>query len=202
VTSVTDIQRLTIPAREGRAFRVPRGGTARIIDLEGGQVADVFAFFADDLAEHHSAQHTRAYNDRLFPAPGQPFVSNRRRPLMTIESDDSPAVHDMLIAACDPERFEQLGVEGHHNSCAENLVLAMRAIGLEAPLVPQSINLFMNIPVAADGSLRWEAAPTEPGASVTFRALEELVMVVSACPQDIVAINHRKPTSIGVEIGA
>jgi uncharacterized protein YcgI (DUF1989 family) len=58
----------------------------------------------------------------------------------------------------------------------------------------------MNIPVAADGSLDWEPAPTEAGASVTFRALEDLVMVVSACPQDIVPINHCNPTAIGVEV--
>lgn len=194
-------QTITVPAREGRAFRVPKGGTARIIDLEGGQVADLFAFMDADVSEHHSAQHTRAVNDRLFPRQGEPFVSNRRRAMMVVEADDTPGIHDMLIAACDPYRYQQLGVEGHHNSCAQNLVDALEELGLETAVIPQSINLFMQIPVAPDGDLAWDPAPTEAGASITFRALEDLVMVVSACPQDIVPINHCDPTSIGVELG-
>jgi uncharacterized protein len=199
---VTELQTFTVPARDGRAFLVPKGGSARIIDLEGGQVADVFAFLERDTSEYHSAQHTRAVNDRLFPRRGEPFVSNRRRPLMTIEVDETPGVHDMLIAACDPERYQQLGVEEWHASCAENLKEALRDIGYPTTVVPQSINLFMNIPVGRDGSLEWDPAPTAPGAAVTFRALEEIVMVVSACPQDIVPINHCNPTSIGVEVRA
>jgi uncharacterized protein len=198
--TVTQLQTFTVPAREGRAFRVPKGGSARVIDLEGGQVADVFAFLERDTSEYHSAQHTRAFNDRLFPRPGEPFVSNRRRPLMTIEADDTPGVHDMLIAACDAERFHQLGIEEWHASCAENLMTALRDMGYSTTVVPQSINLFMNIPVGPDGSLDWDPAPTGPGASVTFRAVEDIVMVVSACPQDIVPINHCNPTSIGVEV--
>jgi uncharacterized protein YcgI (DUF1989 family) len=198
--TLTQLQTFTVPAREGCAFVVPKGGSARIIDLEGGQVADVFAFLERDTSEHHSAQHTRAVNDRLFPRRGEPFVSNRRRPLMTIEADETPGVHDMLIAACDADRYRQLGIEEWHASCAENLVTALGDLGYSTAVVPQSINLFMNIPVGRDGSLAWEPAPTEPGAAVTFRALEEIVMVVSACPQDIVPINHCNPTSIGVEV--
>jgi uncharacterized protein YcgI (DUF1989 family) len=200
--TATHLETFTVPAREGRAFRVRKGGSARIIDREGGQVADVFAFLERDPSEHHSAQHTRAVNDRLFPLPGEPFVSNRRRPLLTIEADDTPGVHDMLIAACDPERYQQLGVEEWHASCAENLLTALREAGYSTAVVPQPINIFMNIPVGPDGALGWEPAPTRPGASVTFRALEDVVMVVSACPQDIVPINHCNPTSIGVEVRA
>lgn len=199
---MTTIQSMTVTAREGLAFRVPKGSFAKIVDVEGGQVADVFAFVDGDPSEHHSAQHTRAITDRLFPRVGESFYSNRRRPLMTLEADDSPGVHDMLIAACDPHRYRLLGVEGHHHSCAENLHTALAALDVEVPFVPQSINLFMAIPVAPDGTLAWDPAPTAPGASVTFRALEDLVMAVSACPQDVVQINHGSPTAIGVEVGA
>ena len=76
----------------------------------------------------------------------------------------------MLCAACDPARFTGLGVEGWHASCQENLLTAMRGEGVEAPEVPQPINLFMNIPVGAGGELGWEPAPTRAGDSVTLRA--------------------------------
>jgi uncharacterized protein len=191
---------IEIPAREGRALRVPAGRSVRIIDSEGGQVGDVFAFFAGDLSEYASAAHTRASVSRLFPRPGEHFVTNRRRRILCFVEDASPGVHDMLCAACDPERYEGLGVEGWHASCEENLRGAMRDLGHEQIEVPQPINLFMNIPVAADGSLGWEPAPTGPGGYVVMRAEMDCIVVVSACPQDIVPINHNNPTRLQMEL--
>jgi uncharacterized protein len=189
-----------IPAREGRAVNVPAGGLFRVVDVEGRQVADMFAFNADDVREHHSAMHTRAAVDRLFPRVGESFHTNLRRPILELVSDDSPAVHDMLIAPCDPERYVGLGVDGWHASCRENLEVAMRGLGHEQPCIPQSINLFMNIPLGEGGSLGWEPAPTAAGDSITFRAAMDAIVVVSACPQDIVPINDRNPTTVAVEL--
>jgi uncharacterized protein len=191
---------IDVPAREGRGVRVAAGQRFRVVDVDGGQVADTFAFRADDVAEYHSAEHTRAYVSRLFPRLGEPFVTNRRRPILVLEEDASPGVHDMLCAACDPERYAGLGVEGWHASCQENLRSAMAVLGFEHVEVPQPINLFMNIPVRAGGELGWEPAPTRPGDSVTLRAEMDCVVVVSACPQDIVPINHNRPTPIAIEL--
>jgi uncharacterized protein YcgI (DUF1989 family) len=193
-------ERIYVPAREGRAVRVDRGASFRIVDVEGAQVADLFAFCADDVSEYASAEHTRVHVDRLFPRVGEHFVTNRRRPILLFAADDSPGVHDMLCAACDPTRYAGLGVEGWHASCQENLQKAMAELGYERVEVPQSINLFMNIPVGEDGSLGWQPAPTSPGASVTFRAELESFVVVSACPQDIVPINAGEPTPLEIEL--
>lgn len=193
-------QTIQVPAREGRAVTVPAGGLFRVLDVEGRQVADMFAFNAEDASEHHSAMHTRAAVDRLFPRPGESFYTNRRRPILELVSDDSPAVHDMLIAPCDPERYEGLGVQGWHASCRENLEIAMREQGREHICVPASMNLFMNIPLEADGTLGWEPAPTAAGDSITFRAAMDAIVVVSACPQDIVPINDRNPTAVAIEL--
>ncbi len=189
-----------VPAREGRAVRIPAGGSIRVTDVEGTQVADLFAFSVEDPAEHLSAQHTRAALDRLFPLVGEPFFTNRRRPILVLERDDSPGVHDMLIAACDPSRYAGLGVEGWHASCEENLQRAMTGVGVTDVVVPQSVNLFMNIPLAADGTLGWEPAPTRAGNSVTLRAAIDCFVAVSACPQDIVPINGGDPTPVRVEV--
>jgi uncharacterized protein len=190
-----------VPAREGRAVRVDAGARFRIVDPEGGQVADTWAFVTDDPGEFHSSQHTRVYNSRLFPAPGEHFVTNTRRPILLLEEDATPGIHDMLCAACDPERYRGLGVEGWHASCQENLQSALRSIGVEPPrFAPQPINLFMNTPAQADGTIAWLPAPTRPGDSVTMRAELDVVLVVSACPQDIVAINDRNPGPIEIEL--
>jgi len=191
---------IDVPAREGRGVRVAAGQSFRVIDVEGGQVADTFAFVADDISEYHSAEHTRVHVNRLFPRPGEHFVTNHRRPILLLESDDTPGIHDMLCAACDPERYTGLGVEGWHASCQENLQRAMADLGFDRVDVPQPINLFMNIPVLADGELGWEPAPTVAGDSVTLRAEIDCLVVVSACPQDIVPINGNHPTRIAIEL--
>jgi uncharacterized protein len=190
---------IVVPAREGRAVEVSAGGRFRVVDVEGGQVVDLFAFVSDDVSEYASAEHTRIWVDRLFPKPGQPFVTNRRRPILEFEEDHSPGIHDMLCAACDTIRYQLLGAE-HHASCAANLQQAMAALGHDRIEIPQPINLFMNVRVEPDWSLTWGPAPTKPGDFVVFRAALDSIVVVSACPQDLNEINHYRPTSIGIEV--
>jgi uncharacterized protein YcgI (DUF1989 family) len=137
---------------------------------------------------------------RLFPRVGEQFVTNRRRPILTLEADDSPGVHDMLCAACDRARYALLGAEGWHASCQENLQRAMADLGHEQVEIPQPINLFMNIPVGADGSIAFEPALTRAGDSVTLRAELDCIVAVSACPQDMVGINTGAPGPIVLEM--
>ncbi|GLZ02640.1 hypothetical protein Acsp03_01070 [Actinomadura sp. NBRC 104412] len=192
-----------VPAREGRAVRVAAGGLFSVVSLEDRQVGDLWAFNAHDPAEQHSASHTRAATDRLFPKVGEQFVTDRRRPILTLLADTSPGWHDMLIAACDPARYAGLGAAGHA-SCAANLRAALDELGLPAPAgaVPQPINVFMRIPVAPDGSLSWLPAETRPGDKITFRAEMDCVIVLSACPQDLVGINASRPTPLAIDLPA
>ncbi len=192
-------QRVVVPAREGRAVDVHAGERVRIVDLEGGQVADLFAF-ALEGDEYLSAQHTRSVNSSVFPGVGDSFITNRRRPILRLVSDDTPGQHDMLIAACDPERYALLGCEGHHASCEENLLQAMATRGRPLAFVPQSVNLFMSIPIGSDGTLEWLPAPTAAGDSITFEAVIDCIVVVSACPQDVVAINHQQPGPVAIDV--
>jgi uncharacterized protein YcgI (DUF1989 family) len=193
-------EQIHIPAREGRAFRVPAGGSFRVIDPEGEQVADLFCFVAGDVAEYLSAEHTRVALGRLFPRVGEAWVTNRRRPILSFVADDSPGVHDMLCAACSPSRYVQLGVAEWHASCEENLQQAMAGLGYDAIEIPQPVNIFEANPVGADGSLGIDPAPTSPGDAVTLRAELDAIVVVTACPQDITPLCGGSPTSIDVEL--
>jgi uncharacterized protein YcgI (DUF1989 family) len=76
----------------------------------------------------------------------------------------------------------------------------MAGLGHANVAVPQPINLFMDIPVAADGTLGWRPAPTRPGDSVTVRAEMDVLVVLSACPQDLNPINGPGPTALAMEV--
>ncbi|MBO0847958.1 MAG: urea carboxylase-associated family protein [Pseudonocardia sp.] len=192
-------ERVWVPAGEGRAVRVRARARVRVVDPQGGQVGDLFAFNAADPSEHHSAGHTRAHTSRLFPAVGEQFVTNRRRPILTLLTDDSPGHHDMLIPACDSARYAALGASDHA-SCVANLCTALGEVGLTMVEPPQPINVFMDIPVAPDGRLRWLPAPTGPGDSITFRAEMDCVLVLSACPQDLAGINAGEVSPLALDL--
>jgi uncharacterized protein YcgI (DUF1989 family) len=196
------MRRVLVPARQARAVRLTVGERVRVVDLEGRQVADVFCFAADDPAEHLSASHTRAQVGRMFPAIGESFVTNLRRPILTLAEDTSPGAHDMLIAACDPARYRAHGIAGWHASCAENLHQALGELGMRTEVVPQPINVFMRISIDESGDLEWLPALTRPEDSLTFEAAMDIVLVVSACPQDVVGINGDEPTALALDLPA
>jgi uncharacterized protein YcgI (DUF1989 family) len=193
--------RVVVPAGAGRAICARRGEQVRVIDVEGGQVGDLFAFAAEDPREHLSASHTRTSTGRLFPLIGEHFVTTNRRPILRLVADTSPGIHDMLIAACDPARYRALGVDGHA-SCEDNLRKALAQCGLAVDDVPQPVNLFMNIPIGNNGDLSWLPAVSRPGDAVTFEAAIDCVVVVSACPMDLNSINGERLTPLAVEVTA
>ncbi|NED97901.1 urea carboxylase-associated family protein [Phytoactinopolyspora alkaliphila] len=200
MTSNALINQIEVPARQARVVELAAGESARIVDVEGGQVGDVFAFNRHDPSEYLSAAHTRGHLSKLFPEPGEQFVTNQRRAILALVADDSPGRHDMLIPACDPARYRALGVKGWHASCAQNLQEALASVGVDIETVPQPVNVFMDIPVSDAGNLAWMPASTRPGDSVTFRSELDCLLVVSACPQDLVDINGGVPKPLGIEV--
>jgi uncharacterized protein len=178
-----------IPARHGRAVQVARGGAIEVINTHGTQVVDFWALCLPDTSEHLSMEHTRTAIGRLIPRVGDTLVSNVRQPLLTVIADTSPGVHDTLLASCDRERYRQLGFEGWHDNCRDNFEAALQNLGLSPPPLPAPLNLFMNVPWTTGGSLRFEPPASRPGDLVRFRAETDLVVIMSACPQDLTPVN-------------
>ena len=180
---------VTIPGAEARAFRLAQGESIRIVNLEGSQVVDAWAFNADDIGEFLSNEHTRSCLEKLIPGVGDALYSNQRRPIIRIVGDTSPGVHDLLLSACDIERYRLLGVTEYHRNCADNLREALAGISLTPPDVPSPFNIFENVSIAPDGSLAIEPPPVKAGDTITLRAELDLVLVLSCCPMDIALTN-------------
>ena len=134
--------------------------------------------------------------------------------MLTMTEDTTPGIHDTLFAACDPRRYELLGVQGYHASCAENLVKGLSRHGDVVDLGtlggkefngthPGPLNLFMNIEVekVSEGGGMKAAPPTaEPGSYVVLRAEMDVVVVMSACPMDIVPVNGEGEKGVEWEV--
>lgn len=157
-----------------------------------------------------SMAHTRSSSLHLRPKVNDVLVSNLREPMLTVVEDTSPGIHDTLVAACDPYRYRQLGVDHweEHGSCSENLVLALKELNERAGLkgakgigadvtinnVPAPLNLFMNIPWDDEGDIGFKAPKSKEGDYIRLKAERDVVVVMSACPQDVLEINNKKPT--------
>ena len=182
---------VTIPARSGKAARVSAGQRIKVVNTAGTQVVDAWAFNALDLTEWMSMEASRASFLKLAASVGDTFVTNQRRPILTLIEDTSGCAHDTLIAPCDRWRYGLLGVQGYHDNCKDNLNAALANLGVVIRATPGSLNLFMNIPWTPDGRLAWGEPVSSPGSYVVFRAEMDLVIALSACPQDILPINGK-----------
>ena len=180
---------ITIPARRGKAARLNKGQSIRVINTYGEQVVDTWAFVADDLYEFMSMEHWRPTVQRIIPEVGDALVTNKRRPILTLTEDTSSGIHDTLMAACDSYRYGLLGCTEYHDNCTDNLFAGMRQLGLTPPEVPSPLNLFMNIPVIDGRRLDFRPPENKPGDYVTLRAEMDCEVAFSACPQDILPIN-------------
>ncbi len=191
-----------IPARYGRAVAVVAGQVLDIINTHGTQAIDAWAFAREEPGEFMSMAHTRSVNSRVFPRIGQAFVSIRRRPMLRLLADTSPGVHDTLLCACNRAIYAELGCTDYHRNCEDNLHEALAAAGVPAAFTPAPLNLFMNVRVAPDGALIRGVPASRPGDKIVFRAEMDLLVVLSACPQDITPINgdERTPRDVQMRI--
>lgn len=178
-----------VPARTARALRMKAGEIIQIINASGSQVVDTWALCLPDLGEYLSVEHTRAMLSRLVPRAGDQLYSNRREAVLTLIRDTSPGIHDGLIPACDEARYRLLGAQGYHANCHDNFLTAIREAGFESPTVPNPLNLFMHIPWTNDGELTYAPPASAAGDYVLLRAERDLLLIMSACPQDMVPVN-------------
>ncbi len=196
--------RYRIPPRCGVAVRLAAGQVLEVENTHGTQVCDFWAYLAADMGQFLSMSHCRTWLQSVFPKTGDTLVTNRRQPLFEIESDTSPGVHDTVMSCCDWPRYQLLGCTEYHDNCADNLRMALGAIGLAPPLIPDPFNLWMNIPITPEGRTSFEPTVSSPEDIIGLRALEDCIAVMSACPQDKNPINGRDavPTELHFTVKA
>lgn len=170
-----------IPPRSGVAFRLMKGETLCVIDPLGGQVSDFLAFMADDVREVVSNGRTFDYEETIRLTTGNRLWSNRSNAMIEI-GEDSVGLHDFLLTPCSEATFRHFYADKPvHRGCFGNLSEALAPFGIEADAIPVAFNLFMNVPVDAEGKLKVMAPATRPGDHIRLRALADLVIGLTAC---------------------
>ena len=186
-----------VPARAPWLHTLTRGQTLRIIDLEGNQAVDFLIYNAADDAERYSAQDTIAAQGNIFLREGSVLLSNEGAPMMTVLST-AVAYHDTIGGACSCES-NTLRYGFHtktQHACVENFLQAVEVFGGGKRDIVSNINLFMNVPVEADGALGIVDGISAPGLYVDLKAAMDITVVVSNCPQINNPCNGFNPTPV------
>lgn len=180
---------IVIPARRGRAIALDAGQRLKIVNTHGSQVLDTWAFGRPDGRTHLSMEHTRSYISRLTPRVGDLLVSNHYQPLLALLEDTSPGIHDTLMCCCSRAIYQRMGCAEYHDNCEDNLHAALAEVGIALHHTPGPLNLFMNFPVSAVGTIDRKPPCSKPGDYVVLEARADLYVVLSACPQDRSPVN-------------
>lgn len=199
----------TVKRGTAQAYALNPGEVVQIIDVEGQQCSDFMAFRTRGLdanrVEMIDGTATRSMVRRAFPGPGlfDKFFDADMRPMMNVVQDTCGR-HDTYGLACTARGYEDRGFPGHLN-CSDNISDAMDPFGVPRRNAWPAINFFWNTWVdsgAAHGThhMQTEEGWSRPGDYVALRALEPLVCVSTACPDDIDPINGWNPTDIHVRI--
>src|SRR2546421_3284327 len=184
--------------QSGTAFELNKDQSLRVIDLEGEQVADLVAFARADKSEWLSSGRSIDYANSIYLTTGNILYSNRSRPMLTIVADDVRR-HDFLLTPCSRETFEIIYRDkNYHPSCFENLSKHLGPFGISPDSIPTTFNIFMNVEIAADGSLAILPPRSKAGAAITLRAEMDLIIGLTACSAEM--SNNYKFKPIGYEI--
>lgn len=171
-----------IAPRSGVAFALDKGQLLTVTDPTGEQVADLLAFRRDDVREVISSGRTLDYASRIYLTTGDKFYSNRSNVLLEIVEDDVGR-HDFLLTPCSKDTFRIIyGDTDPHRGCFGNLAAALEPWGVTPDMIPVAFNCFMNVPVdGTTGEIRVDPPLSKAGDRIVFRAMEDLVIGLTAC---------------------
>jgi len=185
----------------GFATMVSAGSLVTIVDVEGEQVGDLVLFRSADPTDRLSVGNTRKMANSIFVSTGAVLWSTTYRQLARIELD-TVGRHDLIASACTPYdypiRFGDRGLG--HRSCLANLTAALKPWEIAEPGVPDPMNVFMNQVVHPDGTTEVVKPVSKADDRLGLRLLDDCIVALSACPQDLTPCNGWRITDLRIEI--
>jgi len=183
---------------------VKAGQTFRILDIEGNQAADTLFYSAANPIERYSAIDTIREQGNAYLTAGTKLLSNFGNTLLEITADTCGR-HDTLGGACATEsntvRYA-LDKKCMH-ACRDSWMLAIaenEQYGISKRDITHNINFFMNVPITADGGLTFEDGISEAGKYVEMKAVMDVIVLISNCPQLNNPCNAYNPTPVEILI--
>ena len=170
-----------IAPRSGTAFELKAGQKLKVIDPEGEQVADLYAFNSSNHNEYLSSGRSLDYNESVNFGKGSKLYSNDSREMFEIV-EDTVEDHDFLLTPCSKATFRHFYPhEEPVPGCHGNLTKAFSAYGIPEHLINTTFNTFMNVAIDENGKLSVLPPKSKAGDYTVFEAKMDMIVGLTAC---------------------
>jgi len=181
-----------------------KGEVLRIHDCEGNQAADTLFYSLANPHERYSATDTIREQGNVYLSTGSVLMSNLVNPMLEIVADTCGR-HDTIGGACATEsNTVRYALEKKcMHSCRDSWMLALAEnehYGIDKRDITHNINFFMNVPVTPEGGLTFEDGISAAGKYVETKALMDVIVLISCCPQLNNPCNAYNPTPLDVMV--
>ncbi|MFC5803688.1 urea amidolyase associated protein UAAP1 [Streptomyces formicae] len=164
-----------------------RGTELRLTDLRGDACAHLVLYADGRPWERLNTADTVKVQWNAYLSKGRLLLSGQGRVLATLV-DDTGGRHDALCGTStlvrNTERYGDGAAGSPTPAGRELLTLAALKNGLEPRDLPPSVAFFQRVEVGDDGSLRFTGS-AGPGASVTLRAEQDLIVLIANVPHPL-----------------
>lgn len=193
----------TILAGEGWMHELKAGQSFRIIDLGGNQAVDTTFYDLHNPQDHYGAVKTIIEQENIYLTTGSILRAESGKALLEITADLCGR-HDTLGGACSSQsntvRYAREKIDMHN--CRDSFMLQMAKQNQDyrkRDLAP-NINFFMNVPVTKEGGLKFDDGISSPGFYVEMKAISDVMILISNCPQLNNPCNAYNPTPVRLVI--
>ncbi|QJR81659.1 urea carboxylase-associated family protein [Alteromonas pelagimontana] len=171
----------TIPPRSGTAFKMKQGECLKVVDPEGEQVADLYAFNENDHTEFLSSGRSLDYNESVEFGKGAKLYSNNSNVMFEIV-EDTVGVHDFTLTPCSVDTFKHFYPnEAPVPGCFGNLAAAFEQYGIPKHLIGTTFNTFMKVDIDREGKISVLPPVSKAGDYTVFRAKMDMIVGLTAC---------------------
>jgi uncharacterized protein len=195
------LQHFVIPKCTGQAFEVYEGQALKIVEVEGGQCADMDIFNLHNFKERFGASLTVSISHHEYRFE-QLFSAAPDCNVMFTILEDPVGVNYCGGRCCwrtyqAHEFYQGFDLERHGN-CQDNLAAAIAPYGLTPYDVHDCFVPFMNVVNDSHGRWKIEAPVAQKGDFIVMRAEMDCLVAISACPGEL--SNGGAPKPLGIEI--
>lgn len=192
----------SIPSNTGTAIEMKAGQT---ISIQAVSTVDFVAFNLHNLRERFDQARTKTNQGKIYISTGDFLISKlNTNMLQIIEDTYIDGTHDLQQGMCSRDRWEwafRHGVAHKHyfkdpsvtiddfpdHGCFENLISATQGYAIPPEDIPAPFNIFQTMDInLLDGSLLKTKRRPSPGTVITMRAMVDLLVAMSACPDTAV----------------
>jgi uncharacterized protein len=181
-----------LPPASHWSFRLRRGNTLKLIDIEGGANLAMMFYNPENLLERYNAPDTLKCQHTFKLTQGHCLYSDMGRIFCSI-TEDTFGWHDTVAGNLNKNTCEQRwGIKSYQDSRNawqqngfDSFLVELAKYGLNERDMGANVNFFSKVVVDDAGNIRLDAEDQKPNSHVCLRFEMDTLVVMHSCPHPL-----------------